>query len=180
MPGDSIDALIQEGMRARRDGDPEAARAAFAKAEAESRRANDWPGQALALAGLAQIARDEDDFEESLRCYRATAVIWREQSNPGRLAHSIRHEADVLFELGRAAEAEPLYVEALALYRTSRTTAPLDLANAIRGYAILTQAKGASEEAIGLWREARDLYRSVGVEAGAAESARRLAMLESG
>jgi hypothetical protein len=74
--------------------------------------------------------------------------------------------------------AEPCYVEALALYRSSGHTAPsLDLANAIRPLAILRERVGNVDEAILLWREARDLYLAVNVRAGVAECSKHLDQL---
>jgi hypothetical protein len=54
----------------------------------------------------------------------------------------------------------------------------LDLANAIRGFAILCGDAGRTEEARQLWMEARDLYAAVGVKEGVRESSRWLAHLE--
>jgi tetratricopeptide (TPR) repeat protein len=93
------------------------------------------------------------------------------------LAHTIRHVADILRESGRAELAEPRYDEALALYRKHPETPPLDLANAIRGLALLKSDSRRSESAKALWQEARELYAAVNVEAGVEESKRRLAML---
>ena len=74
--------------------------------------------------------------------------------------------------------AEPCYEEALALYRSSGQTAPpLDLANAIRPLAILRERVGNANEAVLLWREARDLYLSVNVRAGVAECSKHLEQL---
>jgi hypothetical protein len=73
--------------------------------------------------------------------------------------------------------AEPCYHEALTIYRAHKETPPLDLANAIRGLALLKSNAGEVEEARALWAEARDLYAAVNVEAGVKESSRRLALL---
>ena len=63
------------------------------------------------------------------------------------------------------------------IYRNHELTAPPDLANAIRGLAILKYDADESEEARELWQEAGELYASVNIEAGVAESSRRLALL---
>jgi hypothetical protein len=68
--------------------------------------------------------------------------------------------------------AEPCYHEALRLYRNHEERSPLDLANCIRSLAVLRW-----EQAKALWGEARELYNAVGVEAGATESAARIAAL---
>ncbi|MFZ0802782.1 MAG: hypothetical protein WBQ09_08105 [Terriglobales bacterium] len=52
------------------------------------------------------------------------------------------------------------------------------MANAIRGFAILKGDSGEVKEATLLWQEAKELYAAVKVEAGVAESSRRLALLE--
>ena len=80
--------------------------------------------------------------------------------------------------MGRADLAEPAYEEALDLYRGQNPTA-LELANAVRGMAILKDETGQREEAERLWQEAHDLYVVANVPPGVAESARRLDRLRS-
>ena len=94
-----------------------------------------------------------------------------------RLAHSVRHLGDAYNYARRAALAEPCYVEALSIYRHHKNTRPLDLANALRGFAVLKHEVGVADEAQRLWQEAHDLYRTLNVPAGVAESAARLALL---
>ena len=73
--------------------------------------------------------------------------------------------------------AEPCYLEALSIYRRHERTRPLDLANAIRSFAVLKDEVGAAEQSQNLWQQAHDLYVSLKVSAGIAESAARLALL---
>jgi tetratricopeptide (TPR) repeat protein len=94
-----------------------------------------------------------------------------------KLAHRVRHLGDAYYYAGRWALAEPCYVEALAIYRRQERTRPLDLANAIRSFAVLKDEVGATEQSQGLWQEAHDLYAGLNVSAGIAESAARLALL---
>jgi hypothetical protein len=51
------------------------------------------------------------------------------------------------------------------------------LANAIRGLAILKTDAGEAATARALWEEARDLYATLNVDAGVAESNHRLGLL---
>jgi tetratricopeptide (TPR) repeat protein len=97
-----------------------------------------------------------------------------------RLAHSVRHLGDAYYYAGRPPLAEPCYVEALSIYRREERTPPLDLANAIRSFAVLKHEVGAIEEAQALWQEAHDLYAALHAPAGVAESAARLALLAHG
>jgi len=94
-----------------------------------------------------------------------------------KLAHRVRHLGDAYYYAGRWAQAEPCYVEALAIYRRDEQTRPLDLANAIRSFAVLKDEVGATEQSQILWQEAHDLYVRLNVSAGIAESAARLALL---
>jgi hypothetical protein len=73
--------------------------------------------------------------------------------------------------------AEPWYNEALQLYRADSRTAPLDLANAVRGLALLKFHTRQDEDAMRLWQEARDLYQATNIDAGVEESSRRLGLL---
>jgi tetratricopeptide (TPR) repeat protein len=109
--------------------------------------------------------------------YRLAVAILRKVDDPLRLAHAVRHLGDAYNHEQRAALAEPCFVEALSIYRGNELTRPLDLANAIRGFAVLKDYVGADAEAIALWQEAHDLYVAVNVASGVAESAARLARL---
>ena len=94
---------------------------------------------------------------------------------------SIGNEANILGDAyhyaGQNSLAEPCYVEALSIYRGREDRSPLDLANAIRSFAVLKTEIGATEEAERLWCEAHDLYVLVDVPAGIAGSAADLALL---
>ncbi len=132
---------------------------------------------ARALRELGELERHLPDAESALQHYEEAIAILRGLDEPLRLAHTIRHLGDVHHDAGRAALAEPCYQEALALYRGDESTRPLELANAIRSLAVLKGEAGEIEEATRLWQEAHDLYTSVDVPAGVAESAARLAIL---
>jgi tetratricopeptide (TPR) repeat protein len=109
--------------------------------------------------------------------YTLAVAFVRIRNDPLVLAHRVRHLGDAYRRLGRATLAEPCYVEALSIYRQHKQANPLDLANAVRGFAVLKQEMGAVTEARRLWQEAHDLYVTAAVPAGVAESAARLAAL---
>src|SRR3989475_3559848 len=94
-----------------------------------------------------------------------------------KLAHRVRHLGDAYYYAGRWVLAEPCYVEALSIYRRHEGTRPLDLANAIRSFAVLKDEVGATEQSQSLWQEAHDLDVGLKLSAGLAESAGRLALL---
>ena len=111
-----------------------------------------------------------------IKCKIAVAGL-RKVDDPLRLAHAIRHLGDAYYYARRASLADACYVEALSIYRGREDRGSLDLANAIRSFAVLKDEVGAEDEAQRLWQEAHDLYVSLDASAGIAESAARLALL---
>jgi tetratricopeptide (TPR) repeat protein len=129
-----------------------------------------------ALKALGQIERDLGQGDAARPLYEEAVTICREDGDPLMLAHTIRHLGDILQDAECLAEAETCYQEVLQLYRAHKTD-PLDLANAIRPFAILKEATGKAEAARSLWEEARELYTAVNVQVAVAECSAHLARL---
>ena len=115
--------------------------------------------------------------EANIIKYTQAVAELRNSADLLKLAHAVRHLGDAYYYADEKKLAEPYYVEALAIYRSHDDRRPLDLANAIRSYAVLKGDLRATDEAKSLWQEAHDLYLSLDVPAGVAESAARLALL---
>ncbi len=124
-----------------------------------------------ALKALGQVERDGGDYLVSVMRYEEAAALARTHADPLTLAHTLRHIGDIHRDVGKVDLAAPFYEESVALYRAHQPTA-LDLANALRPFALLKQALGESEVARALFVEARELYIDAGVYAGADECAR--------
>lgn len=73
--------------------------------------------QAETLIALGRIERAQRNYEAAGRYYQQAAEIYRSANAPLRLAHTIRHVADIYMDDSRPDQAEPLYREALDLYR---------------------------------------------------------------
>ncbi|HEX4320051.1 MAG TPA: tetratricopeptide repeat protein [Acidobacteriaceae bacterium] len=157
----AIESLLKEGYQARRAHRSGDAKAAFAQAATLSQESHNHTLLAQSLTGLGQIERDQGDIEASIQHYQQAADIYRTLDDPLRLAHTIRHVGDILREFGPPNPALPCYEEALRIYRTHPNTDTLDLANALRGYALLQSDLGKIPEAIELWKEAGTLYNQV-------------------
>src|SRR2546430_4915129 len=114
-----------------------------------------------------------------LKCKLAVASA-RRREDPLKLAHTIRHLGDAYYYAGRWALAEPCYVEALSIYRRHERSPQLDLANAIRSFAVLKDEVGAAEQSQSLWQEAHDLYVALKISAGGGTNAARGARLGPG
>jgi tetratricopeptide (TPR) repeat protein len=177
MMDSSARELISRGLEARREDRLEDAWFLFSDAVHRCRKAKDTGMLAEALAELGQIEREEGKTQAALRHYGEVVELLRKEGDGGRVAHAIRHVADIERGLGNLVKAGAQYEEALALYREHMQPPALEMANALRGYALLKAETGEDEEAKYLWYEALALYEQAGVEAGVAECRLHLAFL---
>ncbi len=175
---DGPDELLALALLARRENRLADARRYLVEAVDRRREAGATFDLTNALTRLGQIERDLGHNQAALRNYEEAAGVYRAESDVLRLAHTVRHVGDIHRNEGRLDLAEPCYQEALSIYRSNEKTPPLDLANAIRGLALLKGDAGDAEEARRLWEEAENLYTAVDVKAGVDESVHRLARLE--
>ena len=127
-----------------------------------------------ALKGLAQIERDSGSTEQAISLYEEAVTHCRRAGDQILLAHTIRHLGDAYQDVDAVEKAENCYREALALYRESSSVRGLDLANAVRPFAILKERTGDTAKARELWVEAHELYTIANATAGIEESARHL------
>jgi tetratricopeptide (TPR) repeat protein len=171
------DKLLTHALQARREGRIQDAKDDLVDVVDLCRTADNQMELAAALTALGQIERALHHLDASRQHYEEAVTIYRAQGNDRKLAHTLRHLGDIHRSEGRTEVAESYYDQALTLYRSDKQTPPLELANAIRGLAILKHDSGAVGQAKLLWTEARDLYAIVNVNEGVAESSRRLALL---
>jgi tetratricopeptide (TPR) repeat protein len=166
--GETFQELFARGYQARRENRIADSRAVFIQGVRSAAEEGDRPSLAEALCGLGQAERDIGNLQAAHLHYAGAATLYREIGPSKRLAYAIRHEADILREESRSAEAEPLYLEAASIYREQGDEAALDLANTLRGLALLAESSGKPDAAQSLWQEARQLYRQCNVQAGVA------------
>jgi tetratricopeptide (TPR) repeat protein len=169
--------LMERAIEARKEKNLTEAKRCWNEAVALCRRSGEKRALIRSLKGLAQIESDLEHEDDALPLYEEAVALCRVEDDPLMLAHTVRHLGDIHRRARRWALAEPCYTEALTLYRGNDETAPLDLANALRGMAILKESTGAIVEAKALWEEAGRLYESVHVIEGVEESAKRVAKL---
>lgn len=171
------DTLLTRGYEARRKHRLDDAKQFFAEAIGLCRATGDQKGLAQALAGLGQIERDLQDLTGARQHYEEAVAVCRTLGDDLKLAHTIRHLGDILRDQGEHVLAESCYTEALQLYRQNERTSALDLANTIRGFALLKGNHGETQAALTLWREAKTLYENVNVQDGVTESDHYLSLL---
>jgi tetratricopeptide (TPR) repeat protein len=158
---DGIKSLLDQGYQARRDHRLAEGKSIYNEAVAQARQSGEPSLLVQSLTRLGGIERDLGEIESSLQRYREAVSICRSLDSPLTLAHTIRHVGDILRESAQLEAALPCYREALEIYRSHPETNMLDLANTLRGYALLEAALGQTETAIALWQETRALYNQV-------------------
>ena len=158
---DSINSLLDQGYQARREHRLADAKSIYIEAVAQARQSGEQLLLVQSLTRLGGIERDLGGVESSLQQYREAVSICRTLNSPLTLAHTIRHVGDILRGSNQLEAAMLCYVEALEIYRNQPQTGTLDLANTLRGYALLEAALGHNESAIALWKEAGTLYNQV-------------------
>lgn len=166
----TIDLLLARAEEARRQHRLTDAMHDFAAAAQMCRKTSNLHALALALTRLGQTAKDAKEPDAARRNYEEAVSIYRQLADRMRIAHTVRHLGDLLRTQGEASLAEGCYLEALEIYRGDRNTTSLDLANTIRGFALLKSDIGPPQEAIALWTEAKRLYESLDVQPGVIES----------
>lgn len=171
------ESLLEQGRKDKKEGRLHDARRAFSEALADCHSSEDRLLAATMYEELAYVERNLRDLASAERHYRQASDIYRGLDNPLKTAHTLRHAADILREQKSRDESAHLYAEVLEIYRNHPETPPLDLANAIRGFALLKEDEQDSEQATCLWREAGKLYELTGVDAGIEESKRRIGFL---
>lgn len=177
---DQTRTLIERAQQAQRERRFADARSAWISAIELLRRENTELELAGALRSLGEVERKLHDRDAARRHYEESVALYRRLNEPIAFAHTLRHLGDVYREAALPDMAEPCYREALDIYHRHPETAPLDLANAIRSFAVLKTAQGENQEAIGLWEQARRLYADMQVDAGITESSEQLARLAAG
>ncbi len=122
----------------------------------------------------AREAREEGRTGDARNSYARAAALARESARPLLRAHALGCLSDLDREARQPESALAHADQAVALYRKARGT-PLDLANALRLQALALE--DLRRNATPAWTEARDLYRTAGVESGLAECEAKLAVI---
>ena len=111
------------------------------------------------LTAIAHLHLQQGDIEESLRVYRKALELSREARHADGLAQALRALGEVLYGLGRNAEALPLFAEGTALFaqlEDHRSEALM-----WRRIAAIREREGAFDDASAAWDAARSLHRLV-------------------
>jgi tetratricopeptide (TPR) repeat protein len=183
-----LQSLLVQGDAARCERRLAEAKGCFSEAVSLAQASADAALLVQSLKRLGGIERDLGEIDRSLGHYRQAVELSRRIGDPLLRAHTVRHVGDILRESSQLEPALPCYEEALAIYRENTQTNLLDLANTLRGFALLDAAQDRNDAAIAKWREAGELYDRVwrlpdspyaeaDLAPGVAESKRQIALL---
>jgi tetratricopeptide (TPR) repeat protein len=121
------------------------------------------PRVGFVMLSLGRVRNARGEHQAAVPILREALAAYRALSSPTR-----RHEALTMRELaialqgaGRPQEAEPLYLEAIAVFRRQWPQGHLDLVGALRHYGSLRLDRGEYGRAETLLREAHEMGRRV-------------------
>ncbi len=175
---EALKSLFNLATAARNEGHDDEAERLYKEA-AEQARAQDTVGRAEALIGASQVRRDRGDRSgASIYLSEAITLLRNEFANQPEsiaptLAFALTHAAEVRSELGENAVAGTQIEDAVRLYRAIHPLPALDLANALRVSAMLSE-----REALAAWSEAQALYTTIALNPGIDEAQKHLESLQ--
>lgn len=117
---------------------------------------------------LAQIERDLDRDDTAVDLYNRIIQLSHKLGQKAIKAHAFRHIADIHLDNRLFKVAEIFYRHALNIYRKEPGISRLDLANTLRGLALL-KTRLNQTEAVAIWKKARRMYASAGINTGVDE-----------
>jgi len=131
------------------------------------------------LSMLANIYFDLGSNKRSLESYQDALTIAELDSEPEQIAHITQHIADVEREIGDLKSSLSHYEKVLAYYRSNMNKYGLNMANAMRGFALLKEKMVDYADAKSLWNEAKSIYEKYKISDGVKECLARLKKLET-
>ncbi len=158
--------MVGTGTLSPQASTPDEARRSALSAVETARGSSDRSACIPALNLLAQLERDLGNHKVATAGYMEIADTCQGEGELLKSAHALRHIGDIHRDKGCFELAGSFYDEALRIYRADQHTRPLDLTNAIRGFALLKNHTNELEQAKSLWTEAKALYESNSVTAG--------------
>lgn len=130
---------------------------------------NNFNSLGKVYAFLGQLEQDHKAYNKALLMYNKALHAFQKSNDEEKIAYTVRHIADLHQELGQHQIAEENYQKALSTYRAYVNAPSLDLANTLRGFALLQEGVGNKPAAKEAWVEARTIYLNMDIQAGVEE-----------
>ncbi|MFN2566228.1 MAG: tetratricopeptide repeat protein [Gemmatimonadaceae bacterium] len=156
-----VEALIDEGQLAERQGRREVARALYERALYALRD----PSQSVTAAGLLRwiglTYQLDADFDAAFDCFEAALAVSTACGDEAGVGHALNVKAIAHFRLGRLDEAEQLYLQARDHARRSGE-AKLAAMTA-QNLGVIANIRGDLEQALGYYEASLADYRALGL-----------------
>ena len=168
-----IAQLLDEAWRTRGESDYERGKRLVDEAAGLCRQ-DDHESLGRVAHVCGQFERDQGNTERAVQLYLEGYNHYAAGNHAEKMAHSLRHVADVRRDLPDWNGAERDYRSAIQMYRDLDPTPTHSLANALRGFGMLLERIGKYEEALRIFDEAHQSYREVNNAPGIEEMARKV------
>ena len=172
-----IKELLEEAWNKRRVGNYEEARDLVKKAQ-ELSKDDDYNSLGRIFHVYMQFESDHDNLPKALEFCQQSLGFYQKANNSDRIAHSTRHIADLQRALGKDADSESNYRKVIDLYKADSQTHMGDLANTLRGFALVLEKRSKISEAKTAWEETKELYQACNLQAGVDEANEKLDSLQ--
>ena len=126
---------------------------------------------------FGQVEADHDRYDNAHFFYKKSLSHYRKTGQQDKIIHTLRHIADLERELGSFEVAEQHYREVVFWYRNNPGSGKGNLANSLRGFALVLEVQGKKEEAIQVWEEVKRFYTELNLDEGITEAKERLTNL---
>ena len=122
---------------------------------------------------------DHDNLLKALEYNNKSISYYTKDKNLDKIAHSIRHRADLQKALGQFENAESNYLKAIRIYKEQLQAFNGNLANALRGYALVLEKRKRFKKAIMVWEEIKAIYAKHQFSEGTIEANHKISQLKN-
>ncbi|HKG93331.1 MAG TPA: diguanylate cyclase [Gemmatimonadaceae bacterium] len=171
----SIDALVEEGQQAERQGRREDARKLYERALYRLRQPEQASLAAALLRWIGRTHQVDGNLEATLDCSDAALAIAEACEDEAAIGHAINLQAIVRWQQGRLDDAEALYLRARS--SALRSGEARLVAMTSQGLGVLSNIRGDLEGAMHHYEASLAGYRSLGLARDVAGALNNLGML---
>ena len=175
---ETIEKLLEEAWQLRGKGNYKESRKILITAESLCTKEDfNYLGRIYHIR--MQYEADKDHFDRAMEYCHLSVSSYIKSEDSDKIAHSVRHLADLQLKTGKLHHAHRNYVKSIDIYRSQKDCNKGDLANALIGYANLLEERKKFTEAIDLWQEIIHLYRESNFEQGELKARQKLNQLRN-
>ncbi|TQV70922.1 tetratricopeptide repeat protein [Aliikangiella marina] len=173
----SVEKLLISAWKYRREGDYQTAGTLVDQAIQLSSE-DDYANRGRAFHILAQFEADQNEFKNALNYYQQSQAFYEKTELQDKVAHSIRHVADTFYSLNEIEKARAQYESAIKMYNTQADTNDVDIANTLKGYALVLEKQNENEAAKKKWSTILSIYEKYNIQSGINEAKGKIEQLQ--